>query len=94
MISLPSDKVEIIVQALSRLAHNSDFQCVFKEWFWASYEQQKVKNIFMKGEDAIRGQGYAEALWDMVVPMKDPDIFVNKMKQLKKKHEEDQAIEW
>jgi hypothetical protein len=36
------------------------------EWLNRSYQRQLIDNIDLRGEDATRGQGYAEALRDIL----------------------------
>jgi hypothetical protein len=94
MKSLSPEKAEQVMSAISRLVHNTDFQFVLTEWLNASFEDQKIINIGLRGEEATRGQGYAEALRDMTAPLKNPDSLIKKMKEIKKLQKNTELDEW
>ena len=62
-----------LASALVQLEGDSHFVIV-RAWLQDSFLGQLTDNIDLKGEDATRGQGYAEALRDVLRVMKDPRI--------------------
>ena len=62
-----------LASALVQLEGDSNFVIV-RAWLQDSFLGQLTDNIDLKGEDATRGQGYAEALRDVLRVMKDPRI--------------------
>lgn len=71
---------ERLVNSLCRLEGDTDYQ-ILKEWVRNSFGSQLVDNIDARDEDATRGQGYAEALRDIMAIIEDPRKLAEKFKK-------------
>jgi hypothetical protein len=69
-----------LVNALVQLEVDGSFQAV-KVWVQSSFHAQLTGNIDLRGEEATRGQGYAEALRDILRVMKDPRKLAEKFQR-------------
>lgn len=71
---------EKIVAALVNLDADSDFNTI-RNWIKTSFAAQLVDNVALRGEEATRGQGYAEALQDIQSIIEDPRKLAEKFKK-------------
>lgn len=63
--------------ALIPLSLDKDFH-MFQEWLDCSFTNQLRSNIDLRGEEAVRGQGYAEALRDILDALENPRKLADK----------------
>ena len=71
---------EKLITSLLRVSGDTDFETV-KEWLQSSFQDQLTRNIALRGEESTRGQGYAEALQDILKVIKDPRKLADKLKK-------------
>ena len=86
MIKLPTEHAESLARAIAVLENDPNFK-VIKSWFNASFEDTKNRNIYLTGEHTIRGQGYAEALRDITLPLNNPRLITEKIAEQKRQRE-------
>jgi hypothetical protein len=71
---------EKVANALVLLKGEVAFEVV-KAWLTASYLRQLEGTIDLRGEEATRSQGYAEALRDILQVTKDPHKLAEKFRK-------------
>jgi hypothetical protein len=71
---------EELAKALVRLEGERDYQTV-KTWLGGSFKDELIGNIDLRGEDAVRHQGYAEALRDIMAVIDEPRRLAEKFKK-------------
>ena len=87
MIKLPTEHAETLANAIAVLETDHNFKIV-REWLNASFDEQtKKKNIDTRGEETIRGLGYAEALRDITAPLNNPKILMTRVSEIRKYNE-------
>ncbi len=69
-----------LVSALVQLEGDASYG-IYKSWLQDSFIARLTDNIDLTGEAATRGQGYAEALRDILRVMKDPRIVREKLEK-------------
>jgi hypothetical protein len=66
--------------AMIPLSLDKDFQ-LFQAWLDCSFKTALRSNIDLRGEEAVRGQGYAEALRDILDALEDPRKLAEKFRK-------------